>query len=510
MEAANLDLASLWVPVTIRVAWELTVQGVSFGPEVLHVARMHVLSSLPEHVDVVVAERFAILYTREFIERLNGEAYVSPSIEEECEMEIPLAWRELLEQRANSIGKQVFYARYRDGASLQEVATECNITVAKAKKVRFKLHQFVYRALLRINMDDPQEAERAEQEWPRSRLENLLAYMALIPKTKEVDCVLLLSPEGTALRSCPRLHHAYILLRDGILAPEDLSLPQNLPPAYEQQSLLAIQLNPKGARYAKILRKSLQDIAISIRGDIWLIAADELSELGVILHDLAEEGTPSRNMLRGAIGHGVGFWSDDGVFGPLPTRVLSLMRNRPWGEIDGVSRLPEPIPPPKKPIKTWAAAIIFFAFSASFLQWVLSSDLQQAEYPIIVDSQARVQDVAIRFDVDDRATVHIISLQQGSFQVLHENLVYEKGMLATKDGRYFVRASVDQLIVVSTLYAIENWDSILEGVSFHEDPLASLEKRILSQEPRAYIVKSKKRRLSEERSLVHMIEDWTY
>ena len=126
MEAANLDLASLWVPVTIRVAWELTVQGVSFGPEVLHVARMHVLSSLPEHVDVVVAERFAILYTREFIERLNGEAYVSPSIEEECEMEIPLAWRELLEQRANSIGKQVFYARYRDGASLQEVATECN------------------------------------------------------------------------------------------------------------------------------------------------------------------------------------------------------------------------------------------------------------------------------------------------------------------------------------------------------------------------------------------------
>ena len=43
MEASKLDLASLWVPVTVRVAWELTVQGVSFGPEVLHVARMHVL-----------------------------------------------------------------------------------------------------------------------------------------------------------------------------------------------------------------------------------------------------------------------------------------------------------------------------------------------------------------------------------------------------------------------------------------------------------------------------------
>ena len=42
---------------------------------------------------MIVAERLAIIYTREFIERLNKEAYVSPSIDEECEMDIPLAWR---------------------------------------------------------------------------------------------------------------------------------------------------------------------------------------------------------------------------------------------------------------------------------------------------------------------------------------------------------------------------------------------------------------------------------
>ena len=141
---------------------------------------------------------------------------------------------------------------------------------------------------------------------------------------------------------------------------------------------------------------------------------------------------------------------------------------------------------------------------------MLSSHRQQAEYPIVVDSQARVQDVAVRFDVNDRAMLHVISFQQGSFQVLHKNLMKEKGMLATKDGRYFVRATVDQIVVVSTPYAIENWDSLLEGVSFQEDPLSSLEERILNQEPRAYVVKSKKRRLSEERSLVHLIEDWTY
>jgi hypothetical protein len=183
---------------------------------------------------------------------------------------------------------------------------------------------------------------------------------------------------------------------------------------------------------------------------------------------------------------------------------------RPWGEIDAISKLPEPIPPPKKPIKTWIAAVVLFALSVSFLQWVLSSNSQQAQYPIAVSSQARVQDVALRFDVDNMAVLHVLSFQQGSFQVLHENLIHEKGLLATKDGRYFVRASVDQLVVVSTPHKIENWDSVLEGVSFQEDPLGSLTERILHKEPRAYVVKSKKRRLSEERSLVHMIEDWTY
>ena len=67
---------------------------------------------------------------------------------------------------------------------------------------------------------------------------------------------------------------------------------------HAQQSLLALQLNSKGARYGKTLRKSLQDIAIAIRGDIWLISGDELAELGTNPHDLAEDGTPSRMLER--------------------------------------------------------------------------------------------------------------------------------------------------------------------------------------------------------------------
>ena len=140
----------------------------------------------------------------------------------------------------------------------------------------------------------------------------------------------------------------------------------------------------------------------------------------------------------------------------------------------------------------------------------MSSETNHVHYPITLQSQTRIQDVSIRFDLDDMAVVHILSFHKGVFQVLHGNLIHEKGMLATKDGRYFVRASVDRLLVVSTPHKIENWDSILEGVSHHEDPMTSLKERILLQEPRACVVQSKERLRSEERSLTNIKEDWSY
>jgi hypothetical protein len=509
-EQQNTVVLDLWVPLTIRIAWELTVQGISFGPELLHVAQSHVFSSLPPNMDAISAERLAIIYTREFIERLNGEAYVAPKIDVDIHMDIPSAWRESLERRASSVGKQVFHGHYRDGFSLQEVAARLNLSIPKVKKVRRKLHQFVYRILLKFDMDNSEVFDKAEKEWPLPRIECLLQYMALLPRTKEIDCDILLSPEGAALRNCPRLHHAYTLLKEGVLSPDNLTPPKELPMVYQERSILALQLNPEGRRYTKSLKHALRDLSLAIKGDIWLVSSEELSELNEILHDLAEDGTPPRYMLRGAVGSGVGMWSDDAVFGPLPTMVITLMRNRPWGEIDGVSKLPEPIPPLKKPVKTWIAALVLFGLSVSFLQWTLSSETSYVHYPITLESQARVEDVSVRFDLDDMAVIHILSFHKGIFQVLHNNLIHEKGMLATKDGRYFVRASVDRLLVVSTPHKIENWDSILEGVRHHEDPMISLKKRILVHEPRACVVQSKERRRSEERSVANIIEDWTY
>jgi len=500
----------LWVPITIRIAWEFYMQGLSFGSEILGMAQLHVLSSLPADVDQIHAERLAIVYTKEFIERLNGEAYVPPQIHSDVYMDIPLSWRNLLERRASTIGKQIFHLHYRDAFSLEEVGTHLNISVPKIKKVRRQLHQFVYRVLLRFDMEDPDVLDQIEEEWPLSRIEKIIRYLALIPSTTQIDCDILLSPEGAALQDCPRLFHAYTLLKEGVLSPKDLSIPEKIPSIQHNMSVLALQLNPEGRKYTKIVKKSLQDIALFIRGGVWLIAAEDIVEAEEILHELAEDGTPSRQMLRGAIGHGTGIWSDDGIFGPLPTKAITLVRNRPWGKIDGMAQLPEPLPPPKKPIKAWVFAFASIAMSLMFFQESLSTDNDHSFYPIQAASEARVQDVAIRFDIDDMAVLHILAYQQGSFAVLHENLIHEKGFLATKDGRYFIRANVDRLIVVSTPYKIENWDSLLEGVSLDEDPLYALQSRILKKEPRACVVPSKGRRQSENTTLANLIEDWTY
>ena len=505
----KINTQELWVPLTIRIAWELHSQGIGFGVEILQMAQNHVFSSLPPNLNIVHAERLAVIYTKEFIERLNGEAYVSPKIDDDLYMDVPLAWRDLLERRANTVGKQVFYEHYRDGFSLQEVSAQLNLSSTKVKKVRNQLHQFVYRALLKYDMEDQIAREKAQQEWPFMRIEQLLVYLALVPKTSEIDCFLLLSPEGIALRDCPRLHHAYTLLKEGLISPEDLSVPTDLPIRSTEQNILALQLNPEGRKFSKTLRNALHDISLCIKGDIWFVSSDDLPALNEILHELAEEGTPPRQMLRGAVAHGVGLWSDDAIFGPVSTAAITLMRSRSWGDIDGISKLPEPIPPPKKPVKTWIAAVAFFILSTMFLQWALTSG-GHTRYPIIADSQARIQDVSIRFDIEDMAVLHVLSFSSAGFQVLHSNLIHEKGMLATKDGRYFVRASVDRLIVVSTPHEIENWDSLLEGVSLQGDPMASLTERVLQKEPRACVVQSKERLRSEERSWANIIEDWTY
>ena len=194
--------------------------------------------------------------------------------------------------------------------------------------------------------------------------------------------------------------------------------------------------------------------------------------------------------------------------GPLPNIVIGSIRSRLWGDIDGVAELPTPLPPPKKAKKTWFMASLSLVFSIIFFHSSLSSQPEGALYPITSQSQSTIEEVAIRFDIDDMAVVHIFMYNQGGLSVIHENLLHQKGDLATRDGRYFMKASVDRLFVVSTPFQVQDWDAVMSRVNVREDVYASLRKQVLQFEPRAGIIASKKRRRVGESSFVGYVEDW--
>ena len=123
-----------WVPVTIRIAWELYLLGISISKELIENAREHILRSIPSDFTIDEAERFAIVYTHDFMDRLNIQSYMRPDIDEDLRMFIPQEWRMRVEKNASSLGRSVFRYHYRDGFSLDETALKLGVSMQKVQR----------------------------------------------------------------------------------------------------------------------------------------------------------------------------------------------------------------------------------------------------------------------------------------------------------------------------------------------------------------------------------------
>ena len=98
----------LWIPVTIRVAWELYTAGFRVRTQILKCAREHVLRSIPPDISIEVAERFATIYAHDFVERFQHHRYRRPNVDPDIKMEIPRTWCLILQEKLDSVGKVVF------------------------------------------------------------------------------------------------------------------------------------------------------------------------------------------------------------------------------------------------------------------------------------------------------------------------------------------------------------------------------------------------------------------
>lgn len=469
----------VWVPVTIRVAWDLHFAKIEVRPNVLSAARLHVLSHLDVDVSVEQAEVLAGVYTADFIERYQNGAYVRPNLTIDLDHPLTVETRKRLLNGVDRLCQKVFWLHYSDGSSLERTARK----IGKPLRAVESMCKLFRKRMRKIGADEGLGIDT----WSDGRVDQTIAYVAGLASGIELDFDVLGTDAGKRLtRKCPRIRRAHYLIRGGILSPHDLEVPDDNR-FVERKEMLSLLLHPDSRQHASAVSAALGDLAISIdpQGNAWIVDVEQLEDVEAVLVYLASQGTPERDSLRGAMVSGPGLWLDDVLVGPLPLRSLDAARSRPWGSIDGIDELPLPLPPPPKMTSWWVAAAASTLLCLSSLAWALDDAGPKAQYPLVSEFDSHVDFVDVRFDVSDKAYITVVKWKGG---ILHSESTWtpsEKGKLATGDGRYIHRVDASQIIVISSPEPVKNLDALLQAAQVDSDPVNALEKHVLAQLPLA-------------------------
>ena len=469
----------VWVPVTIRVAWDLQLAKIDVRPNVLSAARIHVLSHLESDVSVEQAEVLSGVYTADFIRRYQDGAYVRPNLTIDLDHPLTADTRDLLLKGVDRTCHKVFWLHYSDGFSLERTARK----VTKPIRAIESICKLFRKRMRKIGV----EAGLGIDTWNDERVDQTIAYVACLATGMELDFDVLGTDAARKLtRKCPRIRRAHYLIRGGILSPHDLEVPEDNH-FVERKEMLSLLLHPDSRQHASTIEKALGDLAIPIdaQGNAWLMDADQLEEVEEVLVHLASQATPERECLRGAMVSGPGLWIDDVLVGPLPLRSLDAARSRPWGSIDGIDELPLPLPPPPKMTSWWVSAAASTMLFLSSLAWALDDAGPKAQYPLASEFDSHVDFVDVRFDVSDNAYITVVQWKGG---ILHPESAWtpsSKGRLATGDGRFIHRVDASRILVISSAESIDNLETLLQAAQVDSDPVSALEKHILAQYPLA-------------------------
>jgi hypothetical protein len=479
---------NLWRPVTVRVAWELIISRVKVHPAVLSDAREHVLRCLPDGVGTDEAERLASIYCQDFLRRVRKGQYRRPNIDDDLTITTPLTWRTRLMDVLDPISDAVYRMHYTDGHSMsvvqQHIPRDSATLMAAREGVRAAA-----RALL--SSDGMNLAA-----WSDARLDLLISRIANQAGTNCPGPVGLLSETGRAhTEHCPQCHRALRLITAGALSPSDLFLPERAELLPEDRiELLAVLLHPDGRSTSELVEEALGSAAISAGPDCWLVPADDLSEIGKALSELARQNCPPRHQLRGALLTGPGRWSRGVLLGPLPIYALEAARARPWSEIDGIGELPPPLPPVPRATRWWAAAMLSGVLATLAGVATLSPPPPPPHCPIEAEFQVSEGSITARFDTSDLASVDVVAIHAGpdgrALQLFVRDERVGKGRFATGEGDYQITLPAEQVAIISSPDGIAALTALMEEVRYEESPLAALAERIRSRDVRADVVVS--------------------
>lgn len=444
-----------WLPVTVRVAWDLLSHGLKVRPELLRDAREHVLRSLPDGIGIDDVEQLASAYTLDYLHRVRERRYRRPAADPDATLPAPRRWRDQLVSASDHIADAVLRLHYGDGLSIERV--EHNIAVDAALLVAAQ--EGLREATREIGRID----ELPIGSWTDARLDRLLVRIANAPARGCPGPMGLLSEAGRAHGDiCPRCSRAIRLIRHGVLAPSDLFPPDGRPLYAEgQYGLLALLLHPDARRSQSVVADALGDAATPVGPDAWLIDEGDLAVIGPRLIELAELGTPLRHHLRGALVHGPIRWSKGVALGPLPTTAFEAARARPWAEIHGMAPLPPPRPPPPSSARWWiaTAALALTVGLVGAAMFVVDPGERPAAPPVeLVQTGAQS---SLRFDAADGAAVDVLAVVDGRVVRLGDGSVAGKGRWATGDGDYQVHVPSPAFLLLTSPTPLADLDAII-------------------------------------------------
>jgi hypothetical protein len=484
---SGLDAARLEQVITIELAWSLHQARIKVVDALLEEVREHVQLSMPEGLGLAESGTWARRLVADYLERVLEHSYRGPQQEQAGLPQVDESWRHAIEAACDPMALAVLRLRYGDGLTPSEVAQHCSLDLSSLQAVIEGLRELVRaEARARLGSVGPGVA------WS----DGLLTRVATAVGSSCPDASILIgivqghqpvTRQEQRLHAhagaCPHCARGVRLLRAGILQPRHLSGLGEAPRGGERVHLLALHLHPQARQHLRGLAGALGRV-LRVGEDSLLVDLGRSPGWKEVLAQRARMGLPSRDQIRGAQHRGPGRWTSRVVIGPAPVTALDLSRARPWGEVDDIPALPDPLPPPPSVARWWSLAAAVGAIAVLVGGWVLLEREDLATYPLAAKISDGGGAVVARFDVDDLAFVNAYTFgPDGVTPMLLSVRAADKAELATGDGDFEIVTLDPGLVIVSSPRAIADLDQVWRSPMLLSEGAEGIRQRILAIQP---------------------------
>ncbi len=466
MSGIPTDPRRLRQVVTVELAWKLHQARIRVVDALVDEVREHVMLSLPSGLAPPDVGPWTRRLVADYLGRVLEHSYRGPQPEERGLPRVDETWRQAIEVACDPLTLAVLRLRYGDGLPAAQVARHCRLDPSSLQAIIEGLRELM-RSEARARTDDGVQQGVA---WIDALLEKVAgAAGASCPDASVLVGVLHGSQPTSRMEQrqhdhvdgCPHCARGVRLLRAGILLPDQLLEPpeSDKPPA--TVDLLAIHVHPHARQHVKALAGAFGRAVLLVGEDSLLVDTSRAKDWKALLAERARMGLPSRDQVRGAVFGGPGRWTARVAIGPAPVHALELSRARPWGEVDGIPALPEPLPPPPSVARWWTGAVGVGAVAVLVGGWVLLEREQHATFPISAELRAGGGAIVARFDVDDRAYVNAYTIGTGGVATeLESRSAADKASMATGDGDFELVTLESGLVIVSAPAPLDDLEQL--------------------------------------------------